>query len=104
MRELRQERGDDDIEKNFQKVIPDGWIGSFLVDAPFNSPPNRLNDCETFVEFKALASLSPWLRMNSCPQSDLQPEHQPEARAGNEPACFCVTFHEPWGFFILLVL
>ena len=44
-------RGDDDIEKNLQKMIPDGLIGRFLLDAPFNSPPNRLDDCETFVEF-----------------------------------------------------
>ena len=51
-------RGDDDIEKNLQKMIPDGWIGRFLLDAPFNSPPNRLDDCETFVEFKTLASLA----------------------------------------------
>ena len=34
------------------------WIGRFLLDAPFNSPPNRLDDCETFVEFKTLASLA----------------------------------------------
>ena len=39
------------------KIIPDGLIGRFLLDAPFNSPPNRLDDCETFVEFKTLASL-----------------------------------------------
>ena len=45
-------RGDDDIEKSLQKMIPDGWIGRFLLDAPFNSPPNCLDDCETFVEFK----------------------------------------------------
>ena len=51
-------RGDDDIEKNLQKMIPDGLIGRFLLDAPFNSPPNRLDDCETFVEFKTLASLA----------------------------------------------
>ncbi len=37
-------------------MIPDGWIGRFLLDAPFNSPPNRLDDCETFVEFKTLAN------------------------------------------------
>ena len=43
-------RGDDDFEKNLQKMIPDGLIGRFLLDAPFNSPPNRLDDCETFVE------------------------------------------------------
>ena len=52
-------RGDDDIEKKLQKMIPnDGWIGHFLLDAPFNSPPDRLDDCETFVEFKTLASLA----------------------------------------------
>ena len=51
-------RGDDDIEKNLQKLIPDGWIGRVLLDASFNSPPNRLDDCETFVEFKTLASLA----------------------------------------------
>ena len=39
-------RGDDDIEKNLQKMIPDGWIGRFLLDAQFNSPPNRLEDCD----------------------------------------------------------
>ena len=49
-------RGDD--EKNLQKMIPDGWIGRFLLDALFNSPPNRLDDCEAFVEFKTLASLA----------------------------------------------
>ncbi len=26
-------RGGDDIEKNLQKMIPDGWIGRFLLDA-----------------------------------------------------------------------
>ena len=36
----------------------DFLIGRFLLDAPFNSPPNRLDDCETFVEFKTLASLA----------------------------------------------
>ena len=51
-------RGDDDIEKNLLKMIPDGLIGRFLLNAPFNSPPNRLDDCETFVEFKTLASLA----------------------------------------------
>ncbi len=40
------------------RLIPDGWIGRFLLDAPFNSQPNRLDDCETFVEFKTLASLA----------------------------------------------
>ena len=39
-------------------MIPDGWIGRFFLDAPFNSPPNRLDDRETFVEFKTLASLT----------------------------------------------
>ena len=51
-------RGDDDIEKNLQKMISDVWIGRFFLDAPFNSPPNRLDDRETFVEFKTLASLA----------------------------------------------
>ena len=40
-------RGDDDIEKNLQKMILDGLIGRFLIDVPFNSPPNRLDDYET---------------------------------------------------------
>ena len=44
-------KGDDDIEKNLQKMIPDGWIGRFFLDAPFNSPHNRLDDRETFIEF-----------------------------------------------------
>ena len=35
-------RGDDDIEKNLQKMIPDGWIGRFLLDALFNSPLYRI--------------------------------------------------------------
>ena len=35
-----------------------GWIGRFLLDAPFNSPPNRLDVSETFVEFKTLAFLA----------------------------------------------
>jgi hypothetical protein len=40
-------------------MIPDGLIRRFLLDAPFNSPPNRLDDYrETFVEFKTLASLA----------------------------------------------
>ena len=51
-------RGDDGIEKKRQKMILDGWIGRFLLDAPFKSPPNRLDDCETFVGFKTLASLA----------------------------------------------
>ena len=34
-------RGDDDIEKNLRKMIPNGLIGRFLLDSPFNSPPNR---------------------------------------------------------------
>ena len=51
-------RGDDDIEKNLQKMIPYDWIGRIFLDAPFNSPPNRLDDRETFVEFKTLASLA----------------------------------------------
>ena len=45
-------RGDDDIEKNLQKMIPDRWIGRFLLDAPFNSPPNRFYDCETLLSSK----------------------------------------------------
>ena len=40
------------------KLIPDGWIGRSLLDAPFNSPPNRLDDCETFLEFKPFTSLA----------------------------------------------
>ncbi len=51
-------RGDDGIVKNLQKTIPDGQIGRFLLDAPLNSSPNCLGDCETFVEFKTLASLA----------------------------------------------
>jgi hypothetical protein len=43
-------RGDDNIEKNLQKLIQSDWIGRFLLDVRFNSPPNRLDDCETFVE------------------------------------------------------
>ncbi len=57
MRELRQEVTLADIEKNLQKIIPDGWIGRFILDAPF-LPPNRLDDCETFVGFEPMASLS----------------------------------------------
>ena len=38
-------------------MIPDGWIGRFLLDALFNSPPNRLDDCETFVKITTSASL-----------------------------------------------
>ena len=55
-------RGDDDVEKNLQYMNMDGWmdgwIGRFLLDAPFNSPPNRLDNCENFVELKTLASLA----------------------------------------------
>ena len=59
MWELRQEVAMiSHIEKNLQKMIPDGWTGRFFLDAPFNSPPNRLDDRETFVEFKTLASLA----------------------------------------------
>ena len=39
-------------------MIPDGWIERFLLDASVNSPPNRFDDCETFVGFKTLASLA----------------------------------------------
>ena len=36
-------RGDNNIEKNLQKmIIPDGLIGRFLLDAPFNSPRHRI--------------------------------------------------------------
>ena len=53
------ETGADDIfEINFQKLIPDGLIGRFGLDAPFDYPPNRLDGCETFVEVKTLATLS----------------------------------------------
>ena len=39
-------------------LIPDGWIRRFLLDAPFNSPPNQLDDCKTFVVFNSLAPLA----------------------------------------------
>ena len=48
---------DEDFETNLQKLIPDGLIGRFDLDAPFDSSPNRLNGCETFVEVKTLAAL-----------------------------------------------
>ena len=51
-------RTDEDIEKNLQKLIPDGLIGRFDLDTPFESPPNRLDGCETLVEVKTLAALS----------------------------------------------
>ena len=51
-------RADEDIETNLQKLIPDGLIGRFDLDAPFDSPPNRLDGCETFVEVKTLAALT----------------------------------------------
>jgi hypothetical protein len=51
-------RADDDIEKNLQKLIPDGLIGRFDLDAPFKSPPNRLDGCETLVEVNTLAALT----------------------------------------------
>ena len=35
-------RGDDDIEKNLKKMIPDGLIGRFLLDAPFSSTRHRI--------------------------------------------------------------
>ena len=38
------------IEKNLQKIIRDGWIRRFILDAKFSFAPNRLDDCETFVE------------------------------------------------------
>jgi hypothetical protein len=67
-------------------MIPDGWIGRFLLDDPFNSPPNRLDDCETFVELKTLASLAltPNARARQV-QADSEKralERQPEARVG----------------------
>jgi hypothetical protein len=51
-------RTTEDIEKNLQKLIPDGLIGRFDLDTPFESPPNRLDGCETLVEVKTLAALS----------------------------------------------
>ena len=48
----------EDIEKSLQKLIPDGLIGRFNLDAPFESPPNRLDACETLVEVKTLAALT----------------------------------------------
>ena len=33
---------DEDFETNLQKLIPDGLIGRFDLDTPFDSPPNRL--------------------------------------------------------------
>ena len=56
-------------------MIPDGWIGRFLLDAPFNSPPNRLDDCETFVEFKTLASLGTHDDLPTQPDAQSQLEH-----------------------------
>jgi hypothetical protein len=49
---------DEDFEANLQKLIPDGQIGRIDIDAPLDSPPNRLDGCETFVEVKKLAALS----------------------------------------------
>ena len=49
---------DKDFETNLQKLIPDGLIGRFDLDAPFDSPPNRHDGCETFLEVKTLAALS----------------------------------------------
>ena len=69
-------RGDDDIEKNLQKMIPDGLIGRFLLDAPFNSPPNCLDDCETFVEFKRCRHL-PKHRMPEHNRFKLTPKNAP---------------------------
>ena len=51
-------RADEDIETNLQKLIPDGLIGRFDLDAPFDSPSNHLDGCETFVEVKTLAALT----------------------------------------------
>ncbi len=50
-------RGGDNIEKSLEKMIPGEWIGRFLLNAPFNSPPNCLGDCEAFVKFKTLRRL-----------------------------------------------
>ena len=49
---------DEDFETDLQKLIPDGLIGRFDLDAPFDSHPNRLDGCETFVKVKTLAALS----------------------------------------------
>ena len=40
------------FETNLQKLIPDGQIGRINLDAPLDSPTNRLDGCETFVEVK----------------------------------------------------
>ena len=48
----------DDSVKNLQKLIPDGVVSRFDLDAPFESPPNRLDGCETLVEVKTLAALT----------------------------------------------
>ena len=39
-------------------MIPDDLVSRFLLDAPFDSPPNRLDNYQTFVEFETLASLA----------------------------------------------
>ncbi len=49
---------DEDFETNLQKLIPYGLIDRFDLDAPFDSPPNRLDGCETFVKVKTLAALT----------------------------------------------
>ena len=53
---------DIDFETNQYKLIPHGLIGRFDLDAPFDSPPNRIDGCETFVEVKTLADLSMTLK------------------------------------------
>jgi len=51
-------QGDDNIEKNLQKTLPNGLKGHFILDVPFNLPPIRFNDCETFIVLKSLASFA----------------------------------------------
>ena len=41
------------MRENLQNLI-----GRFNLDAPFESPPNRLDACETLVEVKTLAALT----------------------------------------------
>ena len=48
----------DDPVKNLQKLIPDGVVSRFDLDVPFETPPNRLDGCETLVEVKTLAALT----------------------------------------------
>jgi hypothetical protein len=71
--DLLSESDEENFQKNFQRIIPDGVVDARLVAAeePFASPHNRLFGVETLVEIKALSqtTLTPDDRAREVQQS-----------------------------------